>query len=172
MHKNLLAVITLTGLTLALPATAYAAGDQLHQKILPLNCVFEEVNDGLGSLYYLTPQECGVVVPPLQSVPQPSQGGQVFVRTPQLQSYNPAQPFVGSLNVRAVLPWQPIVAVVRGDGSVVVGAQSDGQPTSSTNLIDAVGHLLGDILHPTPLKIAVGVTAAAFIAIVLFLALI
>lgn len=32
------------------------------QKILPLDCVFETVNDGTGTLHYLTPAQCGIII--------------------------------------------------------------------------------------------------------------
>ena len=157
------------------PATVYAASDQLSQKILPMNCVFEEVNDGLGSLYYLTPEACGVVTSPSQSVPQPTQGSQVFVKTPQLQSYNPNQPYVGSLNVRVTLPWQPIVAVVKGDGTVIIGTQSPGRQAKDTSLLNIIGNLIGVIgtfMQPTITKIAVGITAGVFIVVLVAVILI
>lgn len=34
------------------------------QKILPLTCVYQEVNDGLGTLIYLTPADCGIIDKP------------------------------------------------------------------------------------------------------------
>ena len=43
-------------------AAAAAAGTSLEQKILPMDCVFETINDGTGTLRYLTPAECGVLV--------------------------------------------------------------------------------------------------------------
>lgn len=173
MHKPILTLLVLAGLPMALSMTAYAATTQLGQKILPLNCVFEEVNDGLGSLYYLTPKECGIVTPPSQSVPQPSQSSPVFVRSPSTPTYTP-QPVTGSLDVRAVLPWRPIVAVVQGDGTVVVGSQPSDRQTGNSSLLSATGRLfstIGDAMRPTAPKVAVGVTGSMFIALVLILAL-
>ncbi len=57
---NLIAVI-LTVTTLAVPA--HAEDTSLTQKILPLDCVFQIINDGTGTIYYVTPKACGVVVP-------------------------------------------------------------------------------------------------------------
>jgi hypothetical protein len=56
----------------------------LKQQILPLDCIFEEVNDGLGTIHYLTPEACGVIIPPTVEPtlpPAPSGSGQI---TPQL----------------------------------------------------------------------------------------
>lgn len=42
-----------------------AAGTTFGQKILPMDCVFETINNGTGTLHYLTPATCGaVLVPP------------------------------------------------------------------------------------------------------------
>ena len=36
----------------------------LRQQIVPLNCMFETVNDGSGTIHYVTPAECGIVLEP------------------------------------------------------------------------------------------------------------
>lgn len=176
MRRQLSTTLALAGLLIAMPATVYAANDQLRQKILPLNCVFEEVNDGLGSLYYFTPQACGVVVQPPQSVAQqssqerPAYVPHLFVE----QDHATNKPLVGSLNVRAVLPWQPIVAVVQSDGTVVVGSQSAKHQTRNASLLDAPGYVLGKVgeaMTPTTAKVVVGVTTSTFIVVVLILVL-
>ncbi len=47
-----------------------------EQQILPLNCVYQIVDDGLGTIIYLTPQECGHVVhPPKKPTTKPTKGG-------------------------------------------------------------------------------------------------
>lgn len=43
---------------------AGAVSGSLKQQILPLECIFEIVNDGSNTIVYLTPEECGVVIPP------------------------------------------------------------------------------------------------------------
>jgi hypothetical protein len=48
-------VCTIMGAT----GLAYAEQATFKQQILPIDCVFETVNDGLGTLHYLTPAECG-----------------------------------------------------------------------------------------------------------------
>jgi hypothetical protein len=67
MDVQRLLTITTVGLALAIcfSTTAYAESATFKQQILPLNCVFEEVNDGLGTLLYLTPAECGQIITPL-----------------------------------------------------------------------------------------------------------
>lgn len=42
----------------------FAGAPGLHQLILPLNCQYEIINDGHGTIRYLTPKECGQVLPP------------------------------------------------------------------------------------------------------------
>lgn len=38
---------------------AYAEQSRLRLRILPLECVFETVNDGSNQVVYITPEECG-----------------------------------------------------------------------------------------------------------------
>ncbi|GEM_PF-2270978 len=47
-----------------MPRQAAAEHATFKQQILPLSCVFEVVNDGLGTINYITPQACGQVVQP------------------------------------------------------------------------------------------------------------
>lgn len=165
MRRQLFVLLGITGLLVALPATAYAADTRLGQKILPINCVFEEVNDGLGSLYYLTPQECGAITSPSQNVQPAGPSDPVYASEP---AYNPTRSLADSLTVRAVLPWQPIVAVVQGDGTVAVQSRPSSHQTGGANPLHAVGRLLST----TTAKVTVGVTASVFMLVVLVLALI
>lgn len=41
----------------------YAGESNFSQKILPLDCVFETVDAGTGTLRYITPAECGQIIP-------------------------------------------------------------------------------------------------------------
>jgi hypothetical protein len=50
---------------LLLPSVAHAETTNFTQQILPLNCVFETVNNGTGTIHYLTPAACGQVVHPM-----------------------------------------------------------------------------------------------------------
>jgi len=43
---------------------AGALSGNLKQQIMPLNCVYQTVNDGTGTVIYLTPTECGVLAEP------------------------------------------------------------------------------------------------------------
>ena len=47
-----------------LPSNASATDGDIYQRILPLECVFQIVNDGSNTIIYVTPEECGVVIPP------------------------------------------------------------------------------------------------------------
>jgi hypothetical protein len=61
----LVASSALTAVLLMCPfAGAQATTTNFSQKILPLDCIFQEVNDGTGTLIYLTPEECGVILTP------------------------------------------------------------------------------------------------------------
>lgn len=48
--------------------SAAALSGTLKQQILPLDCVYQVVNDGTGTIIYVTPNECGVLpVPTINS---------------------------------------------------------------------------------------------------------
>lgn len=65
MKKLLLIPAILTLCVLASStASAFDLDADLTQEILPLECVFQIVNDGSGTVLYLTPTECGHPLPP------------------------------------------------------------------------------------------------------------
>lgn len=63
--KNIVC-LTIAGLlfSVVFASTVQAKQTTFKQQILPLDCVFETVNDGLGTVHYLTPAECGQIIPP------------------------------------------------------------------------------------------------------------
>lgn len=74
MFKKIL--LGISGMVIVIAAGSQpilAADTTFTQKILPMDCVFETVNDGTGTLYYVTPEACGVVVnqPPEQATITP-----------------------------------------------------------------------------------------------------
>jgi hypothetical protein len=64
MRRFLLIMAGVLVLAIGFGATVDAESTTFKQQILPLNCVFEDINDGLGTLHYLTPAECGQIIPP------------------------------------------------------------------------------------------------------------
>ena len=50
----------------------YAKNAELTQQILPLNCIFQIVNDGASTIIYLTPEECGQIPEPEPEEPSPN----------------------------------------------------------------------------------------------------
>jgi hypothetical protein len=58
--------IPLLGLLVFATVSGQASAEHatLKQQILPIDCVFETVNDGSGTIHYLTPAECGQIIPP------------------------------------------------------------------------------------------------------------
>lgn len=62
--------ISLAGLLAAFPLAVFAptssraVDGNFQQRILPLECVFEVVNDGSNTITYLTPEACGIIIPP------------------------------------------------------------------------------------------------------------
>jgi hypothetical protein len=64
MRRFLIIMAGILVLAIGFGAKADAESATFKQQILPLNCVFEDINDGLGTLHYLTPAECGQIIPP------------------------------------------------------------------------------------------------------------
>lgn len=54
---------------MAFAPNSAAVNGKLNQNIYPLDCVFQEVNDGTGAVIFVTPQECGVITPPIDVEP-------------------------------------------------------------------------------------------------------
>ncbi len=67
------ATIIIVALLFCLVPSAHASSRvRMKQLIVPLNCLFDEVNDGSGAVVYLTPETCGTLVRPQQPTPTPS----------------------------------------------------------------------------------------------------
>ena len=66
-------LITVIGFT----QTTYAVPASLKQQILPLDCVFQVINDGSNTVVYLTPAQCGQII----DIP-PTTGGETPIPTP------------------------------------------------------------------------------------------
>lgn len=65
-------VLLLIVLLITSPARA-SSDTQLELKVLPMDCIFEIVDDGTGEIIYLTPEECEQFIdPPPDSSPPPS----------------------------------------------------------------------------------------------------
>ena len=78
MRQNLFFGFVIVGLvtTVLIPAAVQAAAPAresatLKQMILPSNCKFETVNDGLNTIVYLTPAACVPIVTPDPANPSP-----------------------------------------------------------------------------------------------------
>lgn len=128
-------------------APAFAVNATFGQKILPLDCVFTTINAGTGQLYYVTPQACGIFVPPpdttnYYTVPQ---AGSTYA------GYSPDRTIfyvpgtVGSRNTGLNLAngnyygWQPIVSPATGQAKT---AKTNAK-VSGANVAVAVGGIVG-----------------------------
>ncbi len=73
-HGGLLVLIgILLGLTFVSKVSA-SSNTEAKLKILPLECVFETVNDGTNDIIYITPEACGQFVPPPATNPDSQSG--------------------------------------------------------------------------------------------------
>lgn len=100
-------------LIIFLPAPASAVGTVFGQKILPVDCVFETVNDGTGTVHFLTPAACGVLIPQILA-PTDIAGElkRVNVSAPFAPIASPAAASTmhsAAGSAAAGLPWQPVV---------------------------------------------------------------
>lgn len=98
---------------------ASAASTTFSQRILPMDCVFETVNDGTGILHYLTPAACGVLLPP-SSLPTlaPAAPDTIIQRAP---APTPANQLIQNTS-NIVLPWQPIASPAKGTGNATASS--------------------------------------------------
>lgn len=80
-------------MTALLGAGSASAAKQpsLTQQILPLNCIFNVVDQGTQELVYLTPEECGQAVPPVDP-PTPTDPSQPQLLILPIKPSTPAYP--------------------------------------------------------------------------------
>lgn len=68
MRKVILALFGLAlssfGVAVVFAGSAAAESSKFSQQILPINCVFQVIDAGSQKLIYLTPAECGQILPP------------------------------------------------------------------------------------------------------------
>jgi hypothetical protein len=74
---------------LIFPGRASAHHTTLKQQILPIDCIFETINDGLNTINYLTPAECGVIVPPVTEPTEPTPTDRVVIPRTRIASRTP-----------------------------------------------------------------------------------
>jgi len=124
MHRRLtppLALTLLSGLlVLCLSPYVHASSTSLMQRILPLHCIFQTINDGSGTLHYVTPAECGAVIPIPSPAPQqppspptsPSRNAVTIPTEPQykLSPITARTPVVAQTIYRDSPVWSPLVS--------------------------------------------------------------
>lgn len=136
------AVAFAPSLVFLFPGSSAAIDGSLRQQILPLNCIFQTVNDGTGLLFYVTPEECGVVVPPepvdptpgiIPTIPVVRQNEQLPA---PLRILSPIPIIVSPQNTPTQsriatsysYPWQPLANV--GSTTLQQAKQSDSPPAT------------------------------------------
>lgn len=68
VYRVLVVAFTMAiGVLLWTPLVSASTKVRFKQIIAPLNCLFDEVNDGSGAVVYLTPETCGTVIQPPSS---------------------------------------------------------------------------------------------------------
>ena len=98
--------------------SALAETSKLKQQILPLDCVFQTVNDGSGTLIYLTPTECGQVITPPD--PDPGGGGTNPPVNPGSNTGGqgtPPRAVITTINTGSAIVQVPFVAVSNTDAA-------------------------------------------------------
>jgi hypothetical protein len=131
MRFRWLLAMAILGTLVFHPALAQAAQPTLKQQILPLECVFETVNDGLGTIHYLTPTECGVVLPPASSGSQTNSSvtpQSTPVSRPLKNSFIGRGTYIGSIvppNSKSNPGAHPDENVTNGSGTILLNSISD-----------------------------------------------
>lgn len=174
IHAILFGLTLLFGVQVCAVGSSFADSTMFQQQILPLNCVFETVNDGTGTIQYITPAACGIYVAPAATANKMSQ-------QPFIQGTLPTQPIIHQpssppglqntpMNLRFELPWQNLLQVSLGpvglNSTPSSGSPAASSPKASTSPI-ATTHTssskeqpfwLRAIMHfsPTPREIVVG----------------
>lgn len=126
-----------------IPVAVDAVPASLKQQILPLECVFEYVNDGTGTIVYLTPDECGVIIPP-DPEPEPDPGPEPDpdipnpdpgVTDPPVEMPEFRIPFGNSIQVIASIIIPTIVSVI----TLNIDGESIGPPSIIPGLTSNYG---------------------------------
>ncbi len=81
--RQIIYFISALSLIVLATGTVRAEDVALKQQIVPMDCIFEEVNDGLGTLHYLTPEACGVIIPTPSTSPPPAVSSTSFTPAPE-----------------------------------------------------------------------------------------
>lgn len=86
---------------LAVPAYVVAETSDLRLKILPMQCVFEVVNDGSNTLRYLTPEDCGQLVTDPGPGQQPTESNNTPITgiTPFFSPIRPSEPNIAPTDI-------------------------------------------------------------------------
>jgi hypothetical protein len=142
-------VLAVSGLVAGLVwiAPVSAVNATFGQKILPLDCVFTTINAGTGQLYYVTPQACGIFVPPpnannYYTVPQA--GGTYAAYSPDRTIFyvpdTAASKNAGLNLANGNYPqWQPIVS----PSTEPAKAATTRAKVSGTSVAVAIGGIVG-----------------------------
>jgi len=95
MHILVAVSLVCSGISLFLLHSTASASTKVRFKqiIAPLNCLFDEVNDGTGAVVYLTPETCGTMIRP-QRITQTS--AQSTTATANQSQPIPAEYYSGS----------------------------------------------------------------------------
>lgn len=90
---SLVVVCTIASMFLWAPIASASTKVRFKQIIAPLNCLFDEVNDGSGAVVYLTPETCGTMLQPQRT--SQSAASTTAATTTQTQPV-PAEYYTGS----------------------------------------------------------------------------
>jgi len=155
------------GVMFSLSGAASARDTELRINILPMDCVFEVINDGTQEIIYLTPDECGVLIeddedeeggqPPLPPVQEGS--SEELDQSDQLLDFlrpiapSPQQPFGGQLQPERgpddsdeTVMLDPLTPIEIPDRPHVVDSDIDRAPWQVVALLVLIGGIIFFIL--------------------------
>jgi hypothetical protein len=143
----------------------HATDSQVTQSILPLHCIYQIVNDGSGTIIYLTPVECGRIISPSPpaTLPIDTTNG---TQQPQLVT---TVVDTGTQSLQ-ILPFIPIVSQSGSKNSTVfTTAGATYQPIITSTLTNKNAVIQTPNVVAPPVVAAVGLSLFVIILLILFI---
>ncbi len=172
MRKLLFATVLISIALASIGSATHAAPTpSLKQQILPLECVFQEVNDGTGTLIYLTPIECGQpIIPPDDGDDGGGEGE--TPTTPDTPSIPTVITVINTGSAVVQIPFVPVINTEPSRLSLVLGSAQYLPYAPLANVKDESSQEQADEAASNTVTVPLVVTSLGIITIVLIILLI
>lgn len=149
------------------PLPVQAVNGSLFQQILPLECVFQVVNDGSNTVIYITPEECGQLPPP---DPDPEPEEPSVPDQPPIQPTRPVRQVVTRIETGSGIIQTPGLVIPNGLYGAAAGRELPYSPTANYEGVEAARDTQTLIASESTL-IGVGVVGAIALLLILLIVL-